>query len=421
MTDAFRDKPAHSPAEIIAFDADALVLLFSRAGRRIRVGSLSVVTPSGARLLFRGAAPGPAARIVIHRWRALGSIAVRAGIGLGQSYARGEWDSPNLPALVAFLIANIQRGAAPTLAARLTRRVRKMIASIRPNTRTGSRRKVAYHYDIGNDFYRAWLDPSLTYSAAMFDRPGITLEQAQFAKYKRIAEGLSLSRGDHVLEIGCGWGGFAMYVAKELGVRVTGITLSEEQFRLATQRAGEAGLDNLVRFELRDYRDLRGQYSHIVSIEMLEAVGEAYWPTYFETLSRVLRPGGRAAIQCIVIDPAAYGDYRVGSDFIQSCIFPGGMLPTKEIIAAQAKWAGLLQCKDSYFGMHYANTLSIWRQNFGAATETLAAQGFDDYFRRLWIFYLAYCEGGFLTQRVDVGQWIFEKPLSEPFMQRHSL
>lgn len=414
MTDTVRDKSAFSPAEIVAFDAGTLVLLLSRMGRRIRAGRLSVVTPGGARLVFRGAEPGPAARIVIHSWRALGSMAVRAGTGLGQSYARGEWDSPDPSALIAFLIANIQHGASPTLAARLTRRVRNVTKNIFPNTRNASRRRIAYHYDLGNDFYRAWLDPSLTYSAALFERPGMTLEQAQFMKYRRVAERLSPSPGDHILEIGCGWGGFALYVARKIGARVTGITLSEAQLRLARQRARDEGLDGLVNFELCDYRDIRGQFSHIVSIEMLEAVGEPYWPTYFETLSRVLRPGGRAAIQSIVIDSAAYDDYRLGSDFIQSCIFPGGMLPTKEIIDAHAVRAGLLPREDTYFfGTHYANTLNFWRLNFERATEKLIAQGFDDYFRRLWLFYLAYCEGGFLSRRVDVGQWILEKPASE--------
>lgn len=411
MSGFLREKSAAPPAEIIAFDAGALVLLLSRAGRRIRAGRLSVVTPGGARLIFSGAAPGPTARIVIHRWRALGSMAMQAGIGLGQSYARGEWDSPDPSALIAFLIANIEHGASPTLAARLMRRARNILTAISPNTRSASRRRIAYHYDLGNDFYRAWLDPSLTYSSALFERPGLTLEQAQLMKYRRIVERLSLSRGDHVLEVGCGWGGFALYAARETGVRVTGITLSKAQLELARQRARDEGLDGLVNFELCDYRDVRGQFSHIVSIEMLEAVGAPYWPAYFETLARVLRPGGRAAIQCIVIDPAAYENYRLGSDFIQSCIFPGGMLPTKGIIDTQAARAGLLPGEDTYFfGAHYANTLNLWRQNFERATEKLIAQGFDDRFRRLWLFYLAYCEGGFLSRRVDVGQWIFEKP-----------
>jgi cyclopropane-fatty-acyl-phospholipid synthase len=413
MTDIINTKPAGAPTEIVAQDANAMDLLLSRAGARIRAGRLSVVTPSGARFTFKGALAGPSARIIIHRWRALGAMALKASVGLGQSYARGDWDSPDLPALVAFLACNVDQGASPTMSAQISRRIRNMVTQLRPNSLGGSRRKIAYHYDIGNAFYGTWLDPSWTYSSAMFQHPDMTLAQAQTAKYRHMAESLSLAPGDHVLEIGCGWGGFALFVAKEYGVRVTGITLSEEQLALARHRALEAGVDTQVDFHLRDYRQLRGQYSHIVSVEMLEAVGEAYWPVYFDTLARCLAPGGRAAIQCIVIDPAAYPNYRAGADFIQSCIFPGGMLPTAAIIAGEAERAGLTPRGESMFGLHYARTLNMWRQNFTAAVPKLIDQGFDKYFCRLWNFYLAYCEGGFLAGRVDVGQWVFEKPLSD--------
>jgi len=414
MTDISRVNQMDLPAAIDARDANALVLLLSRTGRKIRVGRLSVVTPGGARLTFTGAAPGPSARVVMHRWRGLAAMALHGSVGLGRSYARGDWDSPDLPALIAFLAANIKHGARQTLAARLTRRIRNVASHLRPNTRSASRRHISYHYDIGNDFYRAWLDPGLAYSAAMFERPEMTLQEAQAAKYRRLAEHLSLAPGDHVLEIGCGWGGFALFAAREFGVRVTGITLSEEQLLLARQRAAEAGLDERVKFELRDYRDVDGTYSHIVSIEMLEAVGEAYWPGYFKTLFAHLRPGGRAAIQSIVIDPEAFPDYSTGSDFIQSCIFPGGMLPTAEIIVGESARAGLSLRGDTCFGLHYAKTLALWRRNFRAARFALAGQGFDLHFQRLWNFYLAYCEGGFLAGRVDVGQWVFEKPHSNP-------
>jgi cyclopropane-fatty-acyl-phospholipid synthase len=412
MTDITNTKPAHAAPEIFAQDANALALLLSRAGRRIRAGRLSVVTPGGARFTFKGAGGGPSARVVLHHWRALGSMALSAGVGLGRSYARGDWDSPDLPALIAFLARNVDQGANPTMAARMSRRIRNLAARIRPNTLVGARRKIAYHYDIGNDFYGTWLDPSWTYSGAFFQRPDMTLDQAQVAKYRRLAERLAPAAGDHILEIGCGWGGFALFAAKTYGVRVTGITLSEEQLSFARQRARKAGLEDLVRFQLRDYRQLSGQYSHIVSIEMLEAVGETYWPVYFDTLARCLAPGGRAALQCIVIDPAAYENYRAGADFIQSCVFPGGMLPTACIITHEAERAGLCQRDSAMFGPHYARTLKIWRQNFAKAGPALADQGFDKHFRRLWNFYLAYCEGGFSAGRVNVGQWVFEKPLS---------
>ncbi|MGY9006645.1 MAG: class I SAM-dependent methyltransferase [Alphaproteobacteria bacterium] len=413
MTDITETKPARAPAEILAHDANAVDLLLSKAGARIRAGRLSVVTPSGARFTFKGTVPGPSARIIIHRWRALGAMALKASVGLGQSYARGDWDSPDLPVLVAFLACNVDQGARHTTLARISRRIRHMVSELRPNSLAGSRRKIAYHYDIGNDFYGTWLDSSWTYSGALFQHPDMTLEQAQIAKYRRLAEKLSLAPGDHILEIGCGWGSFALFAALEYGVRVTGVTLSEEQLALARQRAHEAGVENQVNFNLRDYRELRGQYSHIVSVEMLEAVGESYWPVYFDTLSRCLAPGGCVAIQSIVIDPTAYPDYRAGADFIQSCIFPGGMLPSTPIIMNEAERAGLILQDEAMFGLHYARTLNIWRQKFTAALPQVIDQGFDENFCRLWNFYLAYCEGGFLAGRVDVGQWVFKKSLSD--------
>jgi cyclopropane-fatty-acyl-phospholipid synthase len=418
MTEFVQTKPTEIPAEIAAHDADALTLLLSRAGRRIRAGRLSVVTPSGARLNFKGAAPGPTARVIIHRWRALVSMALSAGVGLGESYARGDWDSPDLPALIAFLARNVDQGASPTMPARVSRRLRNMASRFRPNTLTRSRRKIAYHYDIGNDFYGTWLDSSWTYSGALFEHSDMTLDQAQIAKYRRLAAHLSPAAGDHILEIGCGWGGFALFAAREYGVRVTGITLSEAQLSFARKRTREAGLEDQVSFQLRDYRNVSGQYSHIVSIEMLEAVGEAYWPVYFDTLARCLAPGGRAAIQCIVIDPAAFAGYLKGADFIQSRVFPGGMLPTAPVITREAERAGLRLRNEAMFGRHYARTLKIWRQNFNAAGAQIADLGFDEHFRRLWNFYLAYCEGGFDAGRVDVGQWVFEKPLSSSGVAR---
>lgn len=402
-------KPGPAPAEIAIRDSDALTLLLSRAGRRIRAGRLSVVTPTGAQITFKGAASGPSARIILHRWRALLSMAMNGDVGLGWSYVRGEWDSPDIPTLVAFLACNIDRGARQTLGARLLRPLRHVATRLSANTLNGSRRNIAYHYDIGNDFYRTWLDASWTYSAALFENQDMTLEQAQAAKYKRIAEGLGLRPGDHVLEIGCGWGGFAQFAAREYGAKVTGITLSTEQLALARKRAAESGLSDELSFHLLDYRKVEGTFDHVVSIEMLEAVGEKYWPTYFETVARCLVPGGRAAIQSIVIDPAAYGRYRRGSDFIRAAVFPGGMLPTAPLIAGKAARAGLRLNDEFLFGAHYARTLRLWRENFSGAVPQLATEGIDEAFQRLWSYFLAYCEGGFHAGRVDVGQWIFEK------------
>ena len=405
-------KPGPVPAEVSLRDADAMTLLLSRAGRRIRAGRLSVVTPSGAQITFKGAESGPSARIILHRWRAILSMAINGDVGLGWSYVRGEWDSPDLSTLISFLACNINRGARQTIGTRLFRPLRHAATRLSANTLEGSRRNISYHYDIGNDFYGTWLDASLTYSAALFECQDMTLEQAQFSKYRRIAKAIGLRRGDHVLEIGCGWGGFALFAAREYGAKVTGITLSTEQLGLARKRAAEAGLSDALTFHLLDYRKLQGTFDHVVSIEMLEAVGEKYWPTYFETVARCLAPGGRAAIQSIVIDPTAYGRYRRGSDFIRAAIFPGGMLPTASLIAGNAESAGLQPNDEFLFGPHYARTLRLWRQNFSLAAPRLATEGMSEEFQRLWTYFLAYCEGGFFAGRIDVGQWVFEKPFS---------
>jgi cyclopropane-fatty-acyl-phospholipid synthase len=412
MSDVARCKQASLPAEISAHGTDALTLLLSRAGRRIRAGRLSVVTPDGARITFTGAAPGPSARIILHRWRALWSAALSGGVGLGRSYARGDWDSPDVAALIRFLACNIDHGADRSRLAEISRRLREVAHRLRANSPAGSRRNIAHHYDIDNAFYGAWLDSTWTYSSALFRHPGMTLVQAQEAKYRRIAEKLLPAREDHILEIGCGWGGFALFAARTYGVRVTAITLSEAQLELAQKRAYEAGLAERVTFHLRDYRELDGQYDHVVSIEMLEAVGEEYWPLYFETVARCLTPNGRAALQSIVIDPSLYRRYRRGADFIQSCVFPGGMLPTDPVIMAEARHSGLALRDKILFGAHYARTLNLWRANFADVWPMIAARGFDERFRRFWSFYLAYCEGAFLSGRIDVGQWIFESRAS---------
>ena len=373
-----------------------------------------MVTPGGAQITFTGAAPGPSARIILHRWRALLAMAINGDIGLGRSYLRGDWDSPDLPGLVSFLARNIDHGAKETFGVRVLRPLRHAATLFSANTLRGSRRNIAYHYDIGNDFYRTWLDSTWTYSAALFESPDMTLEQAQMAKYRKIAEGIGLGRGDHVLEIGCGWGGFALFAAREYGARVTGITLSKAQLTLARERAAKAGCSDQLDFHLMDYRKVEGTFDHVVSIEMLEAVGEQYWPTYFDAVSRCLAPGGRAAIQSIVIDPVAFGRYRRGSDFIRAAIFPGGMLPTVQIIGGTAADAGLKLRDEFLFGPHYARTLKIWRRDFAAARAELSEQGMDESFRRLWTYFLAYCEGGFRAGRIDVGQWVFEKSALSP-------
>jgi len=276
---------------------------------------------------------------------------------------------------------------------------------LRHNSRKGSSKNIQAHYDLGNDFYQLWLDPTMTYSSALFEtgRAG-DLVQAQKAKYQHMLNRIEAMPGDSVLEIGCGWGGFAEYATRQ-GVRVHGVTLSNRQLAYARERISQAGLEDLASFELRDYRDLDGQYNHIVSIEMLEAVGEAYWPVYFDRLRGLLKPGGKVAIQTIIIDDAHFGKYRKTTDFIQQYIFPGGMLPSQRMLRELAAKHGFEISRIEAFGADYAETLRRWRQRFEDNLSQVRELGFDTAFIRLWRFYLAYCETGFDAERIDVVQF----------------
>ena len=279
---------------------------------------------------------------------------------------------------------------------------------LRANTRKGSRRNISAHYDLGNDFYRLWLDPSMTYSSAVFDGDNSrSLESAQREKYQQVLANSGAQKGDIVLEIGCGWGGFAEHAASA-GVNVHGITLSREQLAFADNRMQKAGLDQSVELELRDYRDLTGEYDHIVSIEMLEAVGEEYWPVYFVKLKQLLRPKGRAVIQVITIDDDYFDEYRKRTDFIQQHIFPGGLLPSVARLQSLSADHQLKVLKVKPFGKDYAETIRRWQQKFEATTQTILDQGFDDSFLRLWRCYFNYCEAGFDEGRINVVHLVLE-------------
>jgi len=278
---------------------------------------------------------------------------------------------------------------------------------LRANTRSGSRRNIEAHYDLGNDFYALWLDPTMTYSAAVFASPDESLADAQLRKYRRILGELGVQPGQTLLEVGCGWGGFAEVAATEFGCKVLGITLSPSQLEFARARAQRGGYADRVDFELCDYRDVRGRYDHVVSIEMIEAVGERFWPTYFAQLSALLKPGGRCVVQAITIADALFARYRRGTDFIQRHVFPGGMLPSPGAVAKQAQRAGLDVVGDFAFGRDYARTLERWHQTFDAQAAAVRAQGFPERFLRMWRFYLAYCEAGFDTGDIDVHHYVF--------------
>lgn len=372
--------------------------------RRMAHGRLSITWPNGAQSVVRGGAPGPAGDIRLHSMRPLLRMLVGGGLGFAESYIAGDWDSPDLATLIELgsvnRKANTKRPGAH-LPYRLANRLRHLR---RANTRGGSRRNIAYHYDLGNRFYEQWLDPSLTYSSAIYQDADQSLESAQTHKCRRLLALLNARPGEHLLEIGCGWGNFASLAARERQLRVTAVTLSREQFDFAKRRIFEEGLNEKVHVTIRDYRDIEGTYDHVASVEMFEAVGEAYWPAYFAKLRDSLRPRGRAALQVITIDEALFDSYRRGIDFIQKYIFPGGMLPTRSVLADQVRRAGLRWAGDDGFGQHYARTLAEWRARFTEMWPAIAQHGFDERFRRLWTFYLAYCEGGFRAGNIDVRQ-----------------
>jgi cyclopropane-fatty-acyl-phospholipid synthase len=383
--------------------------MLAGAARRMAVGQLTLIGPDGGREVIVGAAPGPQAVLHVRRLRAVRRLFTGGDVGFAESYLAGDWDSPDLAALIELAARNeaalteALRGLAPV---RAWHRVRHLL---RPNTRSGSKRNIHDHYDLGNDFYGLWLDPTMTYSSAIFAEPQQRLSDGQMAKYQRMAESLDLKPGHKVLEIGCGWGGFAEFTAATYGCHVTGITLSEEQKRFADQRMTRAGLQDRVEIALTDYRDVTGSFDRIASIEMFEAVGEAHWPAFFDKVRDLLSPGGLAALQVILIEDARFDLYRRGADFIQRYVFPGGMLPSPNAFSRAAEAARLKVDETFHFGLDYARTLALWQKQFQQAWPRVAGLGFDARFKRLWEYYLAYCEGGFRAGSIDVAQYRLKK------------
>ncbi len=376
----------------------------------LEVGTLDLIMPDGRTHRFGGKVPGPAAEIRIldlefARWLSRGG-----DIGIADAYIAGMWETPDLTAFLTLFAANqpvIQR----LLQDRpLVRALQRFQHFLNRNSRRGSKRNIHAHYDLGNGFYGAWLDPDMNYSSALYETPQTPLAQAQKAKQLALARGLGLSAGQHMLEIGCGWGGFALFVAQNFGCDVTALTISQAQYDVARQRVFAAGLNEKIKVELRDYRDETGVYDAIASIEMIEAVGEAYWPKYFAQLSGRLKPGGRAGLQAITIDEALFAGYRRDIDFIRRHIFPGGMLPTLSRLRTLGAKVDLNVIGERAFGSDYARTLAQWRDRFRAAWPQIAPGGFDEPFRRMWEYYLSYCEAGFTIGTINVRQIFFEKP-----------
>lgn len=376
-----------------------------RLAGRIARGELTLTFADGSRHVFRGAEPGPQAEVRVLRTRALWRLAFGGDLGFARAYGDGDVDTPDLAAVFRLYVANLHSLERAMQGSRLMQAVARMRHLARANTRRGSRRNIAFHYDLGNEFYRLWLDPTMTYSSAIFPSADTDLRAAQEEKYARIIRELRLGPDDHVLEIGCGWGGFAEQAARTTGCRVTGLTLSREQAAYATERLAQAGLADRTDIRLVDYRDVTGTFTHIVSIEMFEAVGEENWPVYFDALRRLLVPGGQAMVQAITIDESRFDRYRKRADFIQTYIFPGGMLPSFTAFDQGAQRAGLGMAGSFRFGRDYARTLRDWDRAFLAAWPQIARLGFDDRFKRLWHYYLHYCAEGFEAGTIDVVQF----------------
>ncbi len=371
--------------------------------RGLPAGSLTVTWPQGGKSTYAGALPGPHAEVTLNEPAAAKRIVRDSSLGLAESYMAGEWNTHDLRAVLELGAAGMAAGGMGGAGGRVTI-ANRLFHLLRANNRRGSRRNIAAHYDLGNDFYRLWLDDTMTYSAACFEDGCDDLAAAQRLKWDRILEIANPDSRSHLFEIGCGWGGFAIHAAKQAGCRVTGVTLSQEQRDLAVARVTEEGLEDRVEIRLQDYRDVTEIYDRIVSIEMFEAVGERYWPVFFGTVRDRLRKGGAAAVQTITIPEERFEEYRRGPDFTQRYIFPGGMLPSPERFEEAARSAGLAIGSPRFIGESYARTLDAWLERFDRALPQVHALGFDERFVRMWRFYLALCRAGFSYRQIDVMQ-----------------
>ena len=400
-----------TPSNVSAHFSDLprLVRMALAYGAKLRRGTLDVTLPDGRVVRMGGIEPGPAAAMTLYDFSFAARLLNGGDVGIAEAYLHGEWDTPDLTQFLYLFCVNHDLIVAMLGNNPVMRAVQNIRHWFNRNTKRQARRNIHDHYDIGNAFYSAWLDPSMTYSSALYETPTQDLTSAQTNKYRRLAEAIDLQPGHKLLEIGCGWGGFAEYAAKHHGAHVVGLTISTEQRDFARKRVFEAGLADRVEIRFQDYRDERGQYDRIASIEMIEAVGEQFWPQYFSQLRDRLMPGGLVGIQAITIQDRLFQGYRREVDFIQRYVFPGGMLPSPGVLKSLGEKFGVPVIRERIFGEDYAKTLATWRDNFRAAWPNLTPLGFDDRFRRLWEYYLAYCEAGFLSGNIDVRQVVFAK------------
>ena len=379
------------------------------AGMNLARGTLDIRMPDGRSVIVGGNAPGPRAQVILNNWRLPGRAFAGGTIGVAESYMDGDWESPDVTSFLELFVVNSEAGEAVAGGASwLLNTIQRLRHWLNENTRSGSTHNISAHYDLGNQFYRHWLDATMTYSSALFSGGADDLESAQTAKYGALARDAGIGPRDHVLEIGCGWGGFAEFAAREIGCKVTGLTISREQHDFAKERIARAGLSERIEIKLQDYRDETGRYDRIASIEMFEAVGEKYWPVFFGKVKECLKAGGTAGLQIITINEAAFELYRKRPDFIQRYVFPGGMLPTPAILRSLGAEQGLSFLRERAFPQDYARTLAEWRTRFRDSWEKIVTLGFDERFKKLWEFYLHYCEAGFRAEYIDVRQVIYK-------------
>jgi len=370
----------------------------------MNAGRLDMVLPDGRRFRAEGSKPGHVAEVHIHNADLFPRLIREGDLGFSEAYLDGWWSTPDLMAFMDLIHEGNDELYDGFPGQGLLRAYEKFRFWLQSNSKRQAKKNISHHYDLGNEFYQLWLDDTMTYSSALFDTGQEDLEKAQTAKYAALVDDMGAQPGDHVLEIGCGWGGFAEYAARERGLKVTGLTISREQYDYAVERMRKAGLQDQVTIKMQDYRDEVGSYDGIASIEMFEAVGEKYWPTYFETLRNRLKPGKTATLQIILVQDDRFDSYRKGVDFIQKYIFPGGMLPAPKVLHAQAGRAGLEVAGSREFGQSYSQTLRRWHDVFNDRWDDVAKLGFDDRFRRMWNFYLASCAGAFNGGICDVTQ-----------------
>ena len=375
----------------------------------IRAGTIDMSLPDGRVFRAEGAEQGPYGRIDVQDGAMFTRVVREGELGFSEAFMDGQWDTPDLQALLDVLLLNNEQIGRNAPGIALVRAWERMRHWMRRNSKEQARKNISHHYDLGNAFYGLWLDDTMSYSSALFTDPQQGLEAAQTAKYASMCDELGVKPGDHILEIGCGWGGFAEYAAKERGAKVTGLTISQQQHDYAVDRIARAGLQDQVEIVMRDYRDETGTYDGIASIEMFEAVGEQYWPTYFDAVRARLKPGGRGTFQIITIADDLFPEYRKSVDFIQKYIFPGGMLPSVKALREQLDRADLNEVGNIQIGQSYSETLRRWHDTFNGKWDEIAALGFDDRFRRMWNFYLTSCAATFRYQTTDVVQMTVER------------